>query len=109
MVGSDALMRLSLVISLPPLASGTLKSTRMKTRLPFRSRSRIESVIVPIYRSNIAFEGFAIIAAMELAELKHFLPAFLSSAALAAVFYWRLWPALLDLFRGGPRPPSHPL
>src|SRR5258708_26877488 len=45
MLGSDALMRLSLVISCPPGASGTLKSTRMKTRFPFRSRSRIERVM----------------------------------------------------------------
>ena len=29
-------MRLSLVISCPALASGTLKSTRMKTRLPLQ-------------------------------------------------------------------------
>ena len=38
-------MRLSLVISIWPwsfLERGTLKSTRMKTRLPVRSRSRIE-------------------------------------------------------------------
>ena len=44
MVGSEARMRLSLVISCPPLASGTLKSTRMKTRFPLRSRSLIESL-----------------------------------------------------------------
>src|SRR5579862_7379389 len=37
-------MRLSLVISLPPAARGTLKSTRMKRRLPLRSRSRMESL-----------------------------------------------------------------
>ena len=51
MLGSDALMRLSLVISLPPGARGTLKSTRMKTRLFRRSRSRMESVLI---FSNIA-------------------------------------------------------
>src|SRR2546427_5923842 len=45
MLGSEALIRLSLVISFPPGASGTLKSTLMKTRFPFRSRSRIESVL----------------------------------------------------------------
>src|SRR5579885_2929160 len=44
MVGTAARIRLSLVISLPPGASGTLKSTRMNTRLPFKSRSRIETV-----------------------------------------------------------------
>src|SRR5580658_5522277 len=43
MVGSDARIRLSLVISCPPGASGTLKSTRMKTVLPLRSKSRIET------------------------------------------------------------------
>src|ERR1035437_323490 len=43
MVGNAALMRLSEVISWPPGASGTLKSTRMKMRFPLRSRSRIES------------------------------------------------------------------
>ena len=31
---------------LTPGASGTLKSTRMKTRLPFRSRSRIDSLAI---------------------------------------------------------------
>src|SRR5580698_7993334 len=49
MLGSDALMRLSLVISAPPGASGTLKSTRMKTRLPFRSSSRIERVLMWVH------------------------------------------------------------
>src|ERR1039457_1386383 len=44
MVASDALMRLSLVISWPPGAKGTLKSTRIKTRLFFRSRSRTDSL-----------------------------------------------------------------
>ena len=34
-------MRLSEVISLPPAASGTLKSTRMKTRRPAMSSSEI--------------------------------------------------------------------
>src|SRR5262245_16119507 len=45
MLGKEALMRLSLVISSLPsgvLARGTLKSTRMKTRFLDRSRSRIE-------------------------------------------------------------------
>src|SRR5882672_1272805 len=42
MVGSDARMRVSSPIT--PAFSGTLKSTRMKTRLPARSRSRIESL-----------------------------------------------------------------
>src|SRR5579871_4462234 len=46
MLGSDARMRLSLVISWPPGASGTLKSTRMKRRLPFKSRSRMERVLI---------------------------------------------------------------
>src|SRR5579863_4182313 len=46
MLGSEALMRLSLVISRPPAARGTLKSTRMKTRFPLRSRSRIERVLI---------------------------------------------------------------
>src|SRR6266566_4589837 len=45
MLGSEARIRLSLVISFPPGASGTLKSTLMKTRFPFRSRSRIERVL----------------------------------------------------------------
>src|SRR5258708_6096482 len=45
MLGSEALIRLSLVISFPPGASGTLKSTLMKTRFPLRSRSRIETVL----------------------------------------------------------------
>src|SRR6266481_5181454 len=45
MLGSEALIRLSLVISFPPGASGTLKSTLMKTRFPFKSRSRIERVL----------------------------------------------------------------
>src|ERR1051326_7249587 len=43
MVGSDARMRVS--SSTRPSARGTLKSTRTKTRLPCRSRSRIDSVI----------------------------------------------------------------
>src|ERR1700733_6694168 len=43
MVGSDARTLLSLVISCPPAASGTLKSTRMKVVLSFKSRSRIET------------------------------------------------------------------
>ena len=38
MVGSDARMRVSSLIA--PFLIGTLKSTRMKTRLPLRSRSR---------------------------------------------------------------------
>src|SRR5580704_7401816 len=46
MLGSDARMRLSLVISWPPGASGTLKSTRMKRRLPFKSKSRMERVLI---------------------------------------------------------------
>ena len=45
MVGKDALIRLSLVISCPPGARGTLKSTRMKTTLFSRSRSRIDSFV----------------------------------------------------------------
>src|SRR5450432_307808 len=44
MFGSEARMRLSLVISCPPGANGTLKSTRIKTVLFLRSRSRIESL-----------------------------------------------------------------
>ena len=36
-------MRLSLVISRPPAANGTLKSTRMKTVLSFKSRSLIDN------------------------------------------------------------------
>src|SRR5579863_9293680 len=46
MLGRDARMRLSLVISWPPGASGTLKSTRMKRRLPFKSKSRMERVLI---------------------------------------------------------------
>src|SRR5579872_2605649 len=46
MLGSEARMRLSEVISLPPSAKGTLKSTRIKTRLPVRSRSRIDKVAI---------------------------------------------------------------
>src|SRR5262245_3489292 len=42
--GSDALMRVSSVIL--PSEVGTLKSTRIKTRLPFRSRSEIESLFI---------------------------------------------------------------
>src|ERR687888_458602 len=37
-------MRVSSVIL--PSASGTLKSTRMKTRLPFRSRSEIDNLFI---------------------------------------------------------------
>src|SRR5438270_14022835 len=48
MLGSEALIRLSLVISRPPGARGTLKSTRIKTRLFFRSRSRMESVLMGV-------------------------------------------------------------
>src|SRR5271155_1080995 len=46
MLGREALMRLSLVISFPPGARGTLKSTLMKTRLPWRFRSLIDSVLI---------------------------------------------------------------
>src|SRR5580698_2504389 len=42
MVGSDARTLLSLVISCPPAPNGTLKSTRMKTALSFRFKSRTE-------------------------------------------------------------------
>ena len=42
-VGSDDWIRVSSPIT--PFLSGTLKSTRMKTRLPLRSRSLIESFI----------------------------------------------------------------
>src|ERR1700690_3691119 len=74
MVGSDARMRLSLVISLPPAASGTLKSTRMKPRLPLRSRSRMESLGMRLVctrkiwrqaRSAIGFEQSARSRAMK--------------------------------------------
>src|SRR5262245_41777610 len=42
--GSDALIRVSSVIL--PSEIGTLKSTRMNTRLPVRSRSEIESLFI---------------------------------------------------------------
>ena len=44
-VGTDARMRVSSVTT--PFSSGTLKSTRMNTRRPARSRSRIESFMSP--------------------------------------------------------------
>src|ERR1700733_11461328 len=44
MVGNDARTLLSLVISCPPGASGTLKSTRMKAVLPLRFKSRIDTL-----------------------------------------------------------------
>ena len=44
MVGSDEVMRVSSVIT--PFLIGTLKSTRMKTRLPSRARSRIEYLVI---------------------------------------------------------------
>ena len=44
MVGSDEVMRVSSVIA--PFLIGTLKSTRMKTRLPRRSRSLIEYLVI---------------------------------------------------------------
>ena len=44
MVGSDEVMRVSSVIA--PFLIGTLKSTRMKTRLPRRSRSLIEYFVI---------------------------------------------------------------
>src|SRR5436190_18999647 len=43
-VGSDALMRVS-SLTFPSL-TGTLKSTRIRTRLPWRSRSRTESLVI---------------------------------------------------------------
>src|SRR5437868_4080834 len=46
MVGTEARMRLSLVISLPPPARGTLKSTRIKTRLPRSWRSRTDLMLI---------------------------------------------------------------
>src|SRR5580658_1955669 len=49
MVGREARMRLSLVISWPPDARGTLKSTRMKTRLPVKSRSSMEILDIESY------------------------------------------------------------
>src|SRR5580692_3075888 len=52
MLGSDALMRLSLEMSFPSFANGTLKSTRMNTRLPFKSKSRIDKAICLIYRKS---------------------------------------------------------
>src|ERR1022692_2078473 len=56
MVASDALMRLSLVISWPPGAKGTLKSTRIKTRLFFRSRSRTDSLGIRSSQRGLTFE-----------------------------------------------------
>ena len=44
MVGSVATMRVSSVIVVPSSVSGTLKSTRMKTRLLASSISRMESL-----------------------------------------------------------------
>src|SRR6185312_15358874 len=79
MVGSEARMRLSLVISWPPFASGTLKSTRMNTRLPRRSRSLIESFGIGLKfesskrgislgRSAQPFERWGIQAAPQVAD-----------------------------------------
>src|ERR1017187_2967750 len=56
MVASDALMRLSLVISWPPGAKGTLKSTRIKTRLFFRSRSRTDSLGIRSSQKGLTLE-----------------------------------------------------
>src|SRR5487761_1947762 len=52
MLGREALMRLSLVISFPPGASGTLKSTLMKTRFPSSERSRIDNVLMALSCQN---------------------------------------------------------
>src|SRR4051794_18983666 len=49
MVGSDARIRVSSPIC--PSLIGTLKSTRMKTRCPLRSRSRIESFMASLRRA----------------------------------------------------------
>ena len=43
-VGMVSRMRVSSATA--PFSSGTLKSTRMKTRLPVRSRSRMESLVI---------------------------------------------------------------
>ena len=51
-VGSDARMRVS--SPTVPLSMGTLKSTRMKTRLPRRSRSRIESFAIDRLAQHVA-------------------------------------------------------
>src|ERR1022692_452802 len=57
MVASDALMRLSLVISWPPGAKGTLKSTRIKTHLFFRSRSRTDSLGIRSSQRGLTLES----------------------------------------------------
>ena len=44
MVGSVDVIRVSSVIT--PFFSGTLKSTRMKTRLPLTAKSRIEYLVM---------------------------------------------------------------
>ena len=53
-VGSEALIRVSSPIT--PFLIGTLKSTRMKTRFPPRSRSEIDSFTTysPLFRSMSA-------------------------------------------------------
>ena len=50
MVGSDEVIRVSSVIA--PFLIGTLKSTRMKTRLPRRSRSLIEYLVITVGRAK---------------------------------------------------------
>src|SRR5215470_9281393 len=53
MVGSVARMRVSSPIT--PSLSGTLKSTRMNTRLPARSRSLIESFGMGVCEQDAVF------------------------------------------------------
>src|SRR6516164_1606435 len=56
MVGSVARIRVSSPIT--PSLSGTLKSTRMNTRLPARSRSLIESFGMGVCEQHAVFNGY---------------------------------------------------
>src|SRR5215471_17819510 len=55
MVGSVALIRVSSPMT--PFLSGTLKSTRMNTRFPARSRSLIESFDMGVREQDAVFNG----------------------------------------------------